>query len=84
MIGLKQGDEGEKVAYLQELLIASGHLGTPPNEHLEADGKYGSKTVAAVRKAREAQGSPNPGTPITGTAGAQVMTEFVQKVSGVK
>ncbi|WP_433701587.1 peptidoglycan-binding domain-containing protein [Nocardiopsis sp. CA-288880] len=80
MIGLKQGDGGEKVAYLQELLIAAGHLDKDPG----ADGKYGSETTAAVRKAREAQGSTKPGTPITGTAGGQVMKEFVEKVAGVK
>ncbi|MFJ9553477.1 peptidoglycan-binding protein [Nocardiopsis sp. NPDC101807] len=76
MVGLKQGDTGENVAYLQELLIAAGHLDKTPG----ADGKYGPETTEAVRKARAAQGSNKPGTPITGTAAGQVMKEFVERV----
>ncbi|MFD3688252.1 peptidoglycan-binding protein [Nocardiopsis sp. NPDC058631] len=75
MIGLKQGDKSEKVAYLQELLERAGH--TPG----KIDGDYGPKTVKAVLDCRKAQGSTaDSGTPITGSAGAQIMTAFVKKV----
>jgi peptidoglycan hydrolase-like protein with peptidoglycan-binding domain len=81
MVGLKQGDSGERVAYLQYVLIEAGYPVGPKG----ADGEYGSKTVDAVLKCRKDQGSQaNSGTPISGAAAMQILKAFVQKVAGVK
>lgn len=78
MIGLKQGDSGERVAFLQEVLIEAGYPVGPTG----ADGHYGTRTVQAVLDCRRDQGSTaNRGTPISGTAGMQILKAFVQRVA---
>ena len=80
MIGLKQGDEGEQVKALQGLLTRSGFS---PGEH---DGKYGSKTAAAVLAMRKSQGSSaTDGINLTGAAYEQLFVALIKKqAQGVK
>jgi peptidoglycan hydrolase-like protein with peptidoglycan-binding domain len=75
MVGLRQGDSGERVKYLQELLTFAGHkLG-------KIDGDYGPKTSAAVLAARRAEGSrQESGAVVTGAAAKQIMCQFIKAV----
>lgn len=78
MVGLKQGDKGERVKYLQELLVGGGFsVGTHG-----IDGDYGPATSRAVLAARKSQGSKQDfGDRVTGAAGKQILTAFIQKVA---
>ncbi|WP_431870787.1 peptidoglycan recognition protein family protein [Nocardiopsis eucommiae] len=78
MVGLKQGDKGERVKYLQELLVGGGFS---VGSH-GIDGDYGPATSRAVLAARKSQGSKQDfGDRITGAAGKQILTAFIQKVA---
>ena len=76
MVGLKQGDEGEQVKFLQELLVACG-------QKITIDGEYGPKTSAAVLAVRKSQGSKQDfGDRVTGAAGKQIIQAFVRRLAG--
>lgn len=75
MVGLSKGDTGERVKYLQVILMKAG-FDLP---RFGADGDYGDETAAAVLAARKSQGSEQDfGDRITGWAAAQIMTAFAQ------
>lgn len=75
MVGLSKGDQGERVKYLQDILMKAG-FDLPK---YGADGHYGAETEAAVLAARKSQGSEqNFGDRITGWAAAQIMMAFVK------
>ncbi|MFC4565031.1 N-acetylmuramoyl-L-alanine amidase [Nocardiopsis mangrovi] len=75
MVGLRQGDRGERVKYLQELLTKGGHSVGAAG----IDGDYGPATSKAVLAAREAEGSKqNFGDRITGAAAKQIMSQFIK------
>ena len=78
MVGLKQGDSGERVKFLQELLVAGGFSVGAAG----IDGDYGPSTAKAVLACRKAQGSKQSfGDRITGAAAKQVLQGFVKKVA---
>lgn len=75
VIGLKQGDSGERVKGLQATL---GRAGFP----VEVDGDYGPATAAALLKMRKAMGSSaTDGDSVTGFAYAQLMDALAKKRS---
>ncbi|RCV53462.1 peptidoglycan recognition protein family protein [Marinitenerispora sediminis] len=75
MVGLKQGDSGERVKFLQELLRAGGHDLGPAG----IDGEYGPATSRAVLAARKAEGSKQDfGDRITGAAAKQILSQFIK------
>ncbi|MFC7330827.1 N-acetylmuramoyl-L-alanine amidase [Marinactinospora rubrisoli] len=75
MVGLSQGDSGERVKFLQELLRAGGHDLGPAG----IDGDYGPATARAVLAARKAEGSRQDfGDRITGAAAKQILSQFVK------
>ena len=76
MVGLAQGMKGERVKYLQELLVAAGFsVGSAG-----IDGDYGPATAKAVLAARKSQGSKQKfGDKVTGAAAKQIMQAFVKK-----
>lgn len=80
MIGLKQGDEGERVKALQGLLTRAGFF---PGEH---DGRYGPKVASAVLAMRKSQGSSaTDGINFTGAAYEQLFVALIKKqATGVK
>ncbi|MFC4563295.1 peptidoglycan-binding protein [Nocardiopsis mangrovi] len=62
MVGLREGDSGERVKYLQELLVKGGHSVGGSG----IDGDYGpnaSKAVLAARKAEAASRTSATGSP---------------------
>src|SRR5690606_24260568 len=74
-VGPRKGDQGERVKYLQVILMKAG-FDLPK---YGADGHYGAETEAAVLAARKSQGSEqNFGDRITGWAAAQIMMAFVK------
>ncbi|MEE2041034.1 peptidoglycan-binding domain-containing protein [Nocardiopsis sp. CT-R113] len=77
MIGLREGDSGERVKFLQELLVAAGFpVGTSG-----IDGFYGPSTSRAVLACRRSEGSnATSGTSITGAAGKQILSSFIKSV----
>ncbi|MBV2364253.1 peptidoglycan recognition protein family protein [Streptomonospora nanhaiensis] len=78
MVGLRKGDKGERVKYLQVILMKAG-FDLPK---YGADGHYGDETEKAVLAARKSQGSKQGfGDRITGWAAAQIMTAYVQKIA---
>ncbi|MFC3998954.1 peptidoglycan-binding protein [Nocardiopsis sediminis] len=75
MVGLRQGDTGERVKFLQELLVKAGHSVGAAG----IDGDYGTATTNAVIAAREAEGSAeHVGDHITGAAAKQIMSQFIK------
>ncbi|GAB3209828.1 hypothetical protein GCM10027294_25770 [Marinactinospora endophytica] len=75
MVGLKEGDKGERVKLLQELLRAGGHDLGPAG----IDGHYGPATSKAVLAARRAEGSKQHfGDEITGAAAKQILSQFIK------
>lgn len=71
VIGLRKGDSGQRVKYLQ---IRLDHAGFDPGDK---DGDYGPKTSAAVLKMRKAQGSSaSSGDEIDAWAAAQLDTAY--------
>ncbi|MBV2364351.1 N-acetylmuramoyl-L-alanine amidase [Streptomonospora nanhaiensis] len=78
MVGLRKGDTGERVKYLQVILMKAG-FDLP---EYGADGHYGDETEKAVLAARKSQGSEQDfGDRITGWAAAQIMTAYVKNVA---
>lgn len=78
MVGLRKGDSGERVKYLQVILMMAG-FDLPK---YGADGDYGDETAKAVLAARKSQGSKQDfGDRITGWAAAQIMKAFVENTS---
>lgn len=75
MVGLREGDSGERVKFLQELLVKAGHsVGSTG-----IDGDYGPATAKAVLAARKAEGSKQDfGDRITGAAAKQIMSQFIK------
>lgn len=77
LIGLQQGDSGERVNALQVILR---NAGASPGE---IDGDYGPKTAAALVKARQSVGSSvKDGSTVTGWAYAQIMTALAREQGG--
>lgn len=77
VIGLREGDSGERVKGLQATLRYAGYS---PGE---VDGDYGPKTSAAVLRMRKAQGSNvTTGESFGGWAYAQLMRALEQANSG--
>ncbi|PSK90920.1 putative peptidoglycan binding protein [Murinocardiopsis flavida] len=77
MVGLRKGDSGERVKYLQVVLADAGFS---PGE---VDGDYGASTAAAVLAARKSRGSKETsGDKITGWAAAQIMAAHAVKLGG--
>ncbi|WP_017625897.1 peptidoglycan recognition protein family protein [Nocardiopsis chromatogenes] len=75
MVGLSKGDIGERVKYLQVILMKAG-FDLP---EFGADGHYGAETEKAVLAARKSQGSDQDfGDRITGWAAAQIMAAFTK------
>ena len=75
MVGLSKGDTGERVKYLQVILMKAG-FDLP---EFGADGHYGAETEKAVLAARKSQGSEQDfGDRITGWAAAQIMMAFTK------
>ena len=75
MVGLKEGDSGERVKFLQELLVKGGHKVGATG----IDGQYGPATSKAVLAARRAEGSKqNFGDRVTGAAAKQIMSQFIK------
>jgi hypothetical protein len=75
MVGLSKGDKGERVKYLQVILMGAG--GKLPK--YGADGDYGDEVEKAVIAVRRSEGSEQDfGDRITGWAAAQIMQAFVQ------
>lgn len=78
MVGLSKGDKGERVKYLQVILMKAG-FDLPK---YGADGHYGDETEKAVLAARKSQGSEQDfGNRITGWAAAQIMSAYVKNVA---
>ncbi|MFC3996806.1 hypothetical protein ACFOVU_12825 [Nocardiopsis sediminis] len=75
MVGLREGDSGERVKFLQEVLTKAGHsVGSSG-----IDGDYGPNTSKAVLAARKAEGSKQDfGDRITGAAAKQIMSQFIK------
>ena len=75
MVGLKKGDTGERVKFLQSTLMKAG-FDLPK---YGADGHYGDETAKAVLAARKSQGSEQDfGDRITGWAAMQINQAFVK------
>jgi len=75
MVGLREGDSGERVKFLQELLVKAGHSVGESG----IDGDYGPATSKAVLAARKAEGSRQDfGDRITGAAAKQIMSQFIK------
>ncbi|MFC4561846.1 N-acetylmuramoyl-L-alanine amidase [Nocardiopsis mangrovi] len=75
MVGLREGDSGERVKFLQEVLVKGGHSVGGSG----IDGDYGPNTSKAVLAARKAEGSKqNFGDRITGAAAKQIMSQFIK------
>lgn len=76
MIGLKRGDEGPRVEFLQTRLRHAGFadlLGTTGPRNDGVDGKYGAGTEAAVLAARKYVGSgATSGATVSGPGAAQI------------
>src|SRR5690606_4044778 len=76
MVGLTQGMKGERVKYLQELLVAAGFSAGSAG----IDGDYGPAHAKAVLAARKSKGSKLMfGDKVTGAASKQIMQAFVKK-----
>lgn len=76
VIGLKLGDEGERVEGLQAVLRQAGLADVVG----EVDGVYGPMTAAGVLAARKSQGSGvNSGDTVTGWAYAQIMSALAER-----
>ncbi|MFW5415220.1 N-acetylmuramoyl-L-alanine amidase [Nocardiopsis sp. CNT-189] len=75
MVGLREGDSGERVKFLQELLEKGGHSVGESG----IDGDYGPDTSKAVLAARKAEGSRQDfGDRVTGAAAKQIMSQFIK------
>ncbi|WP_051065541.1 N-acetylmuramoyl-L-alanine amidase [Nocardiopsis potens] len=75
MVGLREGDSGERVKFLQELLVKAGHSVGESG----IDGDYGPDTSKAVLAARKAEGSRQDfGDRVTGAAAKQIMSQFIK------
>lgn len=76
MVGLRKGDSGERVKYLQVILNDAGFS---PGE---VDGDYGPSTAKAVLEARKSRGSKETsGDRVTGWAAAQIMAAHATKLN---
>src|SRR5690606_24544286 len=76
MVGLTQGMKGERVKYLQELLVAAGFYGGSAG----IDGVDGPSTAKAVLAARMSQGSKQKVVDkAAGAAAKQTMQALVKK-----
>lgn len=79
MIGLKKGDSGERVVFLQSMLHTAGYGATLG----EIDGEYGAATSKALLACRKAEGSSvTDGDEVTGWAATHVHRAVARKLAG--
>jgi CHAP domain-containing protein len=80
MLGLKKGDKGKDVEFLQEMLVAAGFEKDLGKAGI--DGEYGDATTKAVYNLRKSQGStikPDEGDNITPRALRQIYVAVMKK-----
>lgn len=83
IVGLREGDSGERVKQLQSMLYRAGFPPVKGDSDASVDGQYGPLTSAQVLAARKSQGSSaSNGRSITGWAATQIAQALIAATAG--